>query len=288
MTWLYGQAVINGLLVGGVYALLAVGLTMIYGLRIVNFAYGDMLMWALYLSYFLAVATNAIPYWTALAAIPIMFGFGYFVFRFWIERSLSGSASNQILLTAGIAMVLQNLALLSFSSTTHKLSLEFARKSIELPGGFLIDLPRAIAFGGSILLGLGLFYFLFHTRWGRWIRAAADNRTGAALCGVPVPRVYALAFALATSTLGAAAPLIIPFLYVTPNVGLSYTLTLFVIVVLGGIGSFAGAIVGALIIGVLQSLGAVILPGTLSDLVVYVLFFILLLVRPKGLFAAKR
>ncbi len=288
MLWLYGQSVVNGLLVGGVYALLAVGLTMIYGLRIINFAYGDMLMWALYLSYFLAVSTNAMPYWMVLAATPILFAFGYVVFRFWIERSLSGSASNQILLTAGMAMVLQNLALLLFSSTTHKLSLEFARKSIELPGGLLVDLPRAFAFGGSILLGLGLYRFLFHTRWGRWIRAAADNRTGAALCGVPVPRVYAMAFALATSTLGAAAPLIIPFLYVTPSVGLSYTLTLFVIVVLGGIGSFSGAIVGSLIIGVLQSLGAVVLPGTLSDLVVYLLFFALLLVRPKGLFPANR
>lgn len=106
--------------------------------------------------------------------------------------------------------------------------------------------------------------------------------------GSMLRNVYAMAFALATSTLGAAAPLIIPFLYVTPSVGLSYTLTLFVIVVLGGIGSFSGAIVGSLIIGVLQSLGAVVLPGTLSDLVVYLLFFALLLVRPKGLFPANR
>ncbi len=286
--WLYGQAIVNGLLVGGVYALLAVGLTMIYGLRIINFAYGDMLMGALYLTYFLAIATNSIPYWIVLAATPIMFGFGYFVFRLWIERSLSGSASNQILLTAGIAIVLQSLALLLFSSTTYKLSLAFARKSIELPGGILVDLPRVLAFAGSILMGAGLYFFLFRTRWGRWIRASADNRTGAALCGVRVPRIYALAFALATSTLGAAAPLIIPFLYVTPNVGLSYTLTLFVIVILGGIGSFAGAIVGSLIIGVLQSLGAVVLPGTLSELVVYLLFFVLLLVRPKGLFPVYR
>lgn len=286
--WLYGQAIVNGLLVGGVYALLAVGLTMIYGLRIINFAYGDMLMWALYLSYFLAVATGTVPYWVVLAATPIMFVFGYFVFRLWIERSLGGSASNQILLTAGIAMILQNLALLLFSSTTHKLSLEFARKSIELPGGLLVDYPRAIAFGGSLIIGIGLYYFLFRTRSGRWIRAAADNRTGAGLCGVPVPKVYALAFALATSTLGAAAPLIIPFLYVTPSVGLSYTLTLFIIVVLGGIGSFAGAILGSLMIGVLQSLGAVLLPGTLSELVVYLLFFVVLLLRPKGLLPVNR
>lgn len=280
-------ALLNGLTTGAVYALVALGLTLIYGvLHIINFAHGAALMVALYAVYLLKVQWGIDPY----AALPVvmagMFGLGYALQRVVISRASHGKDENILLVTLGLAIVLENLALVWFKSDTRSIETPYTLTTVEIGPAF-IALPKLMAFGGALVVAAVLLWIIRRTDLGRAIRAVAREKQGAKLMGIDVERVYALSFGIGMACLGAAACFLLPAYYVNPQVGSGFVLVAFTIVVLGGMGSFAGALAGGLLIGVVESLGGLFLGDTLGQMGIFAIFILVLLFRPQGLFGAK-
>jgi branched-chain amino acid transport system permease protein len=203
-----------------------------------------------------------------------------------IEPNLGAPESNQLLLTLGIALFLENAALALFSPDYRSIRVPWTARSFLL-GDAVVNLPRLIAFGCSVALAVSLWLFLKHTDTGKAIRAAAEEREGALLVGIHIRRLSAVAFGIGSAVVAVAGSLVTPFLYVAPDVGDVFNILAFVIVVLGGMGSFVGALLGGLLVGVAESLGAAVLPGSLKQLPIFVLFVLVLLFRPTGLFGRR-
>jgi branched-chain amino acid transport system permease protein len=283
MATLLWQACVSGVLVGGVYALVALGLTLVFGvLRIVNFAHGTLMMLGMYATFFLHSLAGVDPYLSALLVGPAFFVVGILLERGLVEPNLGAPESNLLLLTLGIALFLENGALVAFSPDYRSLRVPYLARSLLL-GDAVVSLPRLIAFGCSVVLAVGLWLFLRHTDTGRAIRAAAEERDGALLVGIDIRRVYAIAFGIGAGLAAVAGSLVAPFLYVAPDVGDVFNILAFVIVVLGGMGSFVGALLGGVVVGLAESLGAAVLPGSLKQLPIFALFVLILLFRPTGL-----
>ncbi len=285
---LYGQAVVNGLLLGGVYSLMALGLTLIFGvMRVINFAHGDMMVWGMYLSYWLFVSAGVDPYVSILATGSVVFLLGAAVQKGLVSRILDAPHEMQILLMLGVALVLENAALMVFGPDPRRVSTSYALSTFWV-GPIVVDIPRAATFGAALALALGLYVFLKKTDLGRMIRAASDNRIGALLVGADILKVFTLAFGIGAACVGAAGSLMTPFLPFSSSTGLFFTITSFNIVIIGGMGSFPGAFVGGLLVGISESLGAVILVPSLKEIVSFVLLVLILLFRPKGLLGGGR
>jgi branched-chain amino acid transport system permease protein len=284
---LLGQAVVSGLLIGGVYALVALGLTLIFGvMRIINFAHGTLMMLGMYATFFLYTLAGVDPYLSVLLVGPAFFLVGVAIERGVIEPNLGAPESNQLLLTLGIALFLENAALALFSPDYRSIRVPWVARSFLL-GDAVVNLPRLIAFAGSVALAVSLWLFLKHTDLGKAIRATAEEREGALLVGIHIRRLSAIAFGIGSAVVAVAGSLVTPFLYVAPDVGDVFNILAFVIVVLGGMGSFVGALLGGLLVGVAESLGAAVLPGSLKQLPIFVLFVLVLLFRPTGLFGRR-
>ncbi|EON20443.1 branched-chain amino acid ABC transporter permease [Cupriavidus necator] len=278
---------LNGLTTGAIYALVALGLTLIYGvLHIVNFAHGAALMAALYGVYFLFTRLHVDPYAALLVMVPAMFAAGYLLQRHLIARASRGNEQNVLLVTLGISIVLENLALYLFRSDTYTIDTPYALSTVELLGAS-IALPKVIAFAGALLACGLLMLMIRRTTLGRAIRAVAREKQGARVVGIDVERVYALSFGIGLACLGAAACFLLPAYYVNPRVGDGFVLIAFTVVVLGGMGSFAGALWGGLLIGVVESLGGLWLGDSLGQVGIFLIFILVLLFRPQGLFGAK-
>lgn len=285
---LLAQAIVTGVLIGGIFALISVGLSMIWGvMRIINFAHGEFLMIGMYIAYFLTAKAGWDPYLTILITAPMLFLVGALIFQSTIRPILKDSSMNQIMLTLGLSLILQNLALVVFKADVLTSSTAYTRMNFML-GPVVVRGSQLIAFVGSALTAVFLYWFLQKTEAGRAIRATAQNRDAAALVGVNVRATYLLAFGIGSATLGIAASLMIPFYYTSPTVGLFFGLIAYVVVVLGGLGNFLGALVAGLIIGLTESVGAAMLPGSLSRVLTYSLFVIVLLFRPQGIFGGKQ
>lgn len=281
------SSVLNGLTTGAVYALIALGLTLIYGvLHIINFAHGAALMVALYAVYLLKDRLGIDPY----AALPLvvagMFVLGYALQRFVINRASHGKDENILLVTLGLAIVLENLALVWFKSDTRSIDTAYTLSTVEI-GPAMIALPKVIAFFGAQAVAAVLFWIIRSTDLGRAIRAVAREKQGAKLMGIDVEKVYALSFGIGMACLGAAACFLLPAYYVNPQVGSGFVLVAFTIVVLGGMGSFVGALVGGLLIGVVESIGGLFLGDSLGQMGIFAIFIAVLLFRPQGLFGAR-
>ena len=288
MNGLLLQAVVSGLLLGGVYGLVASGLTLIFGvLRIINFAHGAVMMLGMYASYWLWVGVGVDPYVSVLLTAPAFFLLGMGVQRLVIEPNRDAAEHNQLLLTLGLALFLENLALVLWQGDFRTLRVPYANASFVI-GDALVEVSRLIAAGGAVLIALALFVFLRRTDVGKAIRALAEEREGAMLVGIDVGRIRAVAFGIGSACVAVAGALITPFFYIAPDVGESFNIMAFVVVVLGGMGNFIGALVGGLIVGLAESLGAALLPGSLKQLVVFILFVLVLLFRPEGLFGGAR
>ena len=280
-------AILNGLITGAVYALVAVGLTLIYGvLHIINFAHGALLMVALYGVYFLHALGGVDPYLALPIMIPAMFVLGYLLQRFVIGRASHGKDENVMLVTLGLAIVIENLALYLWSSDTRTIDTPYGFSTVDF-GVALIAVPKLIAFAGALLLTLALWALMRWTDLGKAIRAVAKERRGAALVGIDIEHLYAMSFGIGIACLGAAACLLLPSYYASPHIGSAFVLIAFTIVVLGGMGSFVGALVGGLIIGVTESVGGLFLGDSLGQLGVFLIFIAVLLFRPTGLFGQK-
>ena len=280
-------SILNGLTTGAVYALIALGLTLIYGvLHIINFAHGAALMVALYGVYFLHQRAGIDPYAALPIMVPAMFAFGYALQRFVIGRASHGKDENILLVTLGISIILENLALYAFKSDTRNIDTPYTLSTLDI-GGALISVPKVIAFGGALATAAILLLVIGRTDLGRAIRACAKERQGARLVGIDVEHVFAMSFGIGLACLGAAACFLLPAYYVNPTVGGGFVLIAFTIVVLGGMGSFTGALLGGLLIGVVESVGGLWLGESLGQIGIFLIFITVLLFRPQGLFGAK-
>ena len=284
-------SVLNGLTTGAVYALIALGLTLIYGvLHIINFAHGAALMVALYGVYGLKTAAGVDPYAALPLMVVVMFVLGYALQRGVINRASHGKDENILLVTLGVSIVLENLALLFFKSDTRTIETPYTLTTVAVDlfwAQAMIALPKIIAFAAALVASGLLILIVKHTDLGRAIRAVAKEKQGARLMGIDVDHIYAMSFGIGLACLGAAACLLLPAYYVNPQVGGGFVLVAFTIVVLGGRGSFAGALVGGLLIGVVESLGGLVLGESLGQVGIFLIFIAVLLLRPQGLFGAK-
>ncbi len=280
-------SILGGLTTGAVYALIALGLTLIYGvLHIINFAHGALLMVALYAVYLLKAHFGLDPYLALPIVVPGMFVLGYALQRVVINRASHGRDENILLVTLGISIVLENLALMVFKSDTRSIDTSYTLSTVAIGPAF-IALPKLVAFGGALVASAVLLLIVTRTDLGRAIRAVAKEKQGAKLMGIDVDHVYAMSFGIGLACLGAAACFLLPAYYVNPQVGNGFVLVAFTIVVLGGMGSFAGALVGGLLIGVVESLCGLILGESLGQIGIFVIFIAVLLLRPQGLFGAR-
>jgi branched-chain amino acid transport system permease protein len=279
---------LNGLTQGAVYALIALGLTLIYGvLHIINFAHGALLMAALYGVFFLNARFGLDPYAALPVMVPAMFVLGYGLQRFVIGLAGHGKDENILLVTLGLAIVLENAALAVFKSDTRTIETGYTFSTVGIAGA-MIAVPKVIAFAGALAVAALLLLLISHTDLGRAIRAVAKERQGARVVGIDVEHVFAMSFGIGLACLGAAACFLLPAYYVNPQVGNGFVLIAFTIVVLGGMGSFSGALAGGFIVGVIESLGGLWLGESLGQIGIFLAFIAILLFRPQGLFGAGR
>ena len=284
---LFPAGIINGLMFGAIYALVALGLTLIYGvLHIINFAHGAMLMLAMYMAYFLFKVLNIDPYIAILIVTPAGFVFGYTIYRWGIGKLSGGRDQNILLITLGLSIILENSALVFFTGDQQTISLPYSYEAFDL--GFLyLSYPKVISFVASLVICLLLWMLMTLTDLGKAIRAVAKQREGARLVGIDVEHVFAVTFGIGVACLGAAGCMLLPIFYVDPYTGNIFVIIAFTIVVLGGMGSIVGALLGGFIIGITESVGGLILGESLGQVGISLIFILILIFRPTGIFGSK-
>jgi branched-chain amino acid transport system permease protein len=281
------QSLVGGVLFGGVYSLMAVGLTLIFGvMRVVNFAHGDMMIWGMYVAWLLATRLGVDPILGFVAAAAGLFVLGVLVQWTLVDRILDAPHEMQILLLLGVGLILENGALVAFGPDPQRVPSALTRATFWI-GPVFVDMARLAAFGVALALTGALWLFLRRTDLGRTMRATADNPYGALVVGTNVRRVYAVAFGIGAACVGAAGALVSPILPFSPSAGLPASVTSFNIVIIGGMGSLPGAFAGGLLVSVAESLGAVFLAPSMKELVSFGLLILILLFRPAGLFGRR-
>ncbi|MCF8041403.1 MAG: branched-chain amino acid ABC transporter permease [Desulfarculaceae bacterium] len=277
------QVLINGLFLGGVYALISLGLTLIFGvIRVINFAHGEILMISMYASFFCFSVLGLNPYLSLIIVIPGMFLVGVLVDQVIIRPIRNAPSYMQIFATVGLSVVLINLALVFFSGDYRSINLAFAKQVVHM-GDIGISLSRLIVFISAIAVAWLVWLFLDRTDMGKQIRAIAQDRDAARLMGINPNKIYMITFGIGSAMVGLAGGLIMPLYYVFPSVGAYFVLTAFVVVVLGGLGNMVGALLGGLIIGVIDSLSGYYLDPALKEMVYFLVFLGVLLFKPSGL-----
>ena len=277
------QLIINGLLLGGMYALISIGLTLIFGvLEIINFAHGEFLMLSMFASFWLFQLYGIDPYLSLLIILPLFFLIGLAIQRAIIQPILNAPPLNQIFMTVGLSMVLQNLALFVWRADYRTVKTAYSALTLKT-SGLMISFPRLVAF----ILAMGvigaLLIFLKKTYTGKAIRALAQERRAAMLVGINVYRTYQIAFGIGIACVGAAGAILMPVYFVFPSVGALFVLIAFVVVVLGGYNSLTGALIGGLIIGVVDAFSGFFISPHLREAICFVIFILILLFRPRGL-----
>ena len=286
------QYVVTGLLVGGVYALMSIGLALIFGvMRVVNFAQGDFMMLGMYLTYFYAVALGIDPLLGALVTIPPFFLAGLILHRVFHARVTGGGDPNremdaQLILTLGMSLIITNATTMILSPTPRAIRTTYATQAFAL-GPVLLNQARTYAFVMAILLAGAMYAFLTRTDLGKALRAAADDPEAASYQGINVRAMHGVAFGVGIALVAAAGGLLATYYPIEPNVAVNFIVLMFVAVVLGGLGSIPGAFVGGLAIGLVQSLTLLVLPLQLQNVGVFVAFLVVLYVRPQGLFGRR-
>ncbi len=278
------QIIINGLLLGGMYAIISVGLTLIFGvIKVANFAHGELLMIGMYAVYLLSANLGFHPYIAAGPVIVLLFIIGAAIQRFIMQPLMDSEPEIQIFATVGLSTALMNLALLVFGANMLSVQAPGVRQSVHIGSLQLLN-ANIVMFVTAVLLVTGLHLFLTRTYMGRAIRATSQNSIAAPLMGINVQKVYIVTFGLGSGCVGLAAALISPTYAVFPTIGTYFVLTAFVIVVLGGMGSLWGAFAGSLIIGLVDSLSGYYIAPDLKEVVYFLIFIAILIVRPTGLF----
>jgi branched-chain amino acid transport system permease protein len=281
------QLILSTLLLGGVYALIAVGLTLIFGvMRVVNFAHGEFLMLAMYLAFWAFAGLRLDPYLTLLGALPLFFGLGWLTYRAVMRPVLYASHNAQIFTTVGLSIVLQNVALVAWTADARFVRTDYYTETVRIAGA-VSNWAQLAAFAVAVALTAALFAFMRWSYTGKVMRATAQDRHVAALMGIDTDRVYALTWGVGIACVGAAGVLLAPIYPVYPTAGLQFVLIAYVAVVLGGLGDMLGALIAALVVAAVEIVGSYVV-GTAWKEVLYLLLFIgILVVRPAGLFGQR-
>jgi branched-chain amino acid transport system permease protein len=283
------QLLINGVLAGALYAAIAVGLSLVFGImKVINFAHGTFLMIAMYLGFWMWKFLGWEPYLSMIVTVPALFALGYAIEGYLIEPVFKKEHADVrepigvLLLTCGLGLALNNAALLLFTGTQRNLEIPLSTMAFEI-GEVVISIPRFVAFVGAAFLVVLLYLFLNRTMVGKAMTATSQDRGAARLIGIDDYKLYRLAFALNTTMVGIAGALLLPFFYVFPEVGELFNLKSFIVVVLGGVGSVPGVILGGLVVGFIESFGTHFVSSLGAEVIIFAIFIGLLLIRPKGL-----
>jgi branched-chain amino acid transport system permease protein len=283
----YFDIVASGILTGLVYGLMALGLSVIFGVvRVVNFAHGELTVAAMYMAWALAGSLGADPFLTLPLIAAVLFGIGYALQRHLVEPFIGRPEHEQFILLLAVSIIILNGLLLAFGPDARHVQVPYGYDSIEL-GPMLLDTVRVYAAIAAILLAGGLYLFFRFTDLGTAIRACADNLLGAQIVGLDVRRLYALTFGLGCALVGASGTLMVMMRDATPILAVQLTLLSFIVVIVGGLGSMAGALVGGVLIGVSEALAGFLLIPSLKSLFSYGLLILVLLLRPEGLLGRR-
>ena len=285
---IFFQTIVNGLFTGGIYALVSIGLTMIYGVMvIVNFAHGEFLMLGIYTAFWAFTLFGMDPYLTAPLAMVLIGGLGALMQRGLVHRVLDAHPLNMIVLLVGVSTLMIGLAQFFFSAEPRSIHVSYETAVLSALG-LRFSIPRLVAFVSSMFLAGSLYLFLQYTRVGKAIRAVSQSREAAQLMGINVNAMYMLTFAIGTGVTAVAGTLLAPNYRMIPTMGSAYSVIAFVIVVLGTMGNFVGAFVGGLIIGVVETFAGFYLGGDVKIIASMFIFILILLFKPSGLFGRKR
>lgn len=284
---------INGILIGSIYGLAALGLTIIFGvLKVINFAHGSLLMVGMYTAYWAVILTGLHPYLTLVIVAPVMFVFGYVLQNFLIKPIFKAEKDVRepitvIIVTTGVWYILDNLALLVFGPQYRNIQDNPLRGKMLEVGDMLISVPKLWGFCAAMATALLIYLFLQKTRMGRAVRATSLDRDAASLQGINQYKMYNVSVGIGTAVAGVAGVALVPFFNIFPSVGVLFDIKCFIIVVLGGLGSIWGALLGGMIVGVIESVGPQFMAATWTEAVVYALFLLFLFCKPSGLFGVK-
>jgi branched-chain amino acid transport system permease protein len=281
-----GQVIISGALAGALYGMVALGLALIFGvMRIINIAHGPLLMLGAYTTWLLWQTWGLNPYLSLVVSMPVLFAVGVVVERTLVFRVVDAPELSSLLLTFGLAIALVNLVQLGFTSDLR--AVEFLTGS-WLVGPFALSKPRVIAFGFALGITVAVFVFLRRTKLGKAIRATSQSREVAMVCGIDVQKIHMLAFGLACALAAGGGSLIAVMVAVQPDMGQIWTFKSFLVIVLGGAGNYPGALLGGLLLGLVEQLASLFVTTQLSEAIAYVLLVLVLLVRPTGLLGGRQ
>lgn len=282
------QLLATGLLLGGIYALISIGMTLIYGsVFLINFAHGDYLMVAMYLSWLLYNVWGINPYLSTLIVVPAMFILGAVTYLLVVRPVLGGSHKIKVFVTFGVGIVATNAILMIFGGEERVIHVTGVNDVLRV-GEVRVSYASVIAFLAAIVVAAGLYFLMNRTLIGKSIRATGQNSLAAQLVGINVNRARWIMFGLSTALLGVAGPILMPIYSAYPVVGHEFILIMFITIVLGGLGSFKGAIVGGLIVGLVQSLGGYYMPPELQGTILFILLIGILIVRPQGIYGRAK
>ena len=287
------QATLNGIMMGSMYGLTALGLTLIFGvMKVINFAHGSLLMVGMFSAYWLIKLTGIHPYLALLIVPPVLYVFGYYLQDVVIKPVFKAERQTRepatvIIVTTGVWYVLDNLSLMLFGAEYRTVRTAISNKSMAL-GPYIISIPKFSGFVIAVLATIGLALFMRKTKIGMALRATALDREAANLMGIDQYKIYNIAFGLGTAIAGIAGCVLIPFYYVYPSVGVVFDIRAFIIVVLGGLGSIPGALLGGLVIGLVESVFSQFMASTWTEAIIYAIFLIILFVKPSGFFGNKQ
>ncbi len=278
------QLIVAGLLLGGVYALISLGLTLIFGvLRIINFAHGQLVMWGMYASYVLYTWLGLDPYLSVPVVAILFFGIGLGLYQTVIGPTTHLSPSFMLIITLGLSLALESLALLVFGAEVKSVKTFLGIGSIQLYG-LIIDTPRLFAFCSAIAVSIGFYASLKYTLVGNAVRATIQDRQGAELLSIDTKSISRFAFGVGTACAGIGGSLLLPILNVFPSIAFTISITSFVVVVLGGLGNIGGAILAGLIIGVTETISGFLIAPDLKESIYFAIFVLVLIVNPSGFF----
>ncbi len=284
---LVANVVISGVLTGLVYGLMALGLSVIFGVvRVVNFAHGEMMTIAMYAATVLFAALKLDPFLAILPVAAAFFVFGYVLQAAVINPFITRPEHSQFMLLVAVAIIMVNGLLLMFGPDARNVQVDYQLESFEI-GKILVDKARLYAAGAAVVAAAGLFVFFKMTLIGKAIRACADNHLGALVVGLNVKHLYAMTFGLGAMCVAVAGCAMVLLVDVTPPLGPAYTLLAFVIVIVGGLGSMGGALLGGVLIGVSEALAGLLITPSAKSMFSFGLLILVLLFRPQGLLGKR-